>query len=98
MEQIVLAYGFSKAFDFIHRGKMEQIVLAYCFSLAFDSIRREKLEQIVLAYGLPKETVVIIIMFYKDMKAMVYSSDFFDFVAGFLRGDTLAPFLIHNLP
>ena len=45
------------------------------FSKAFDSIDRGKMEQILLAYGLPKETVTIIKMFYKNMKAKVHSLD-----------------------
>ena len=45
----------------------------------------------------PKETVTsIMILFYKDTKAMACSfdgnTDFFDLVAGVLQGDTLAHF------
>ena len=54
------------------------------------------MEQIQLAYGLPRETVTAIMMLYKNMKAMVLSPDgdrdFFDFVAGVLQRDTLAPY------
>ena len=43
------------------------------------------MEQILLAYGLPKETVIAITMFYKNMEAMVHSADsnteFFDVCA-----------------
>ena len=55
------------------------------------------MEQILVAYGLPKETVTTIIMFLKNMKAMVCSlncvTDFFDIVTGILQGDALAPYL-----
>ena len=55
------------------------------------------MEQILLAYGLPKETVSIIIMLYKNMKAMVCSpdgkTDFLNIVAEILQGDTSVPYL-----
>ena len=61
----LLFVDFSKAFDFIHRGKMEQILFTY---------------------GLWKETVTVIMMFYKNTKAMVHSHDgdnnFFGIVTG----------------
>ena len=51
------------------------------------------MKQIGVAYGLPKVTVITIMMLY--MKAMVHSSDsntnFFDIVVGVLQTDTLAP-------
>ena len=56
-----------------------------------------RLEQILLAYGLPKETVAAITTFYRNTKVKVLSPDgdteYFDIVAGVLRGDTLAPYL-----
>ena len=55
------------------------------------------MEQILLAYGLPKETVTAIMMLYRNTKVIVCSldrdTDYFDIVAGFLQGDTLAPYL-----
>ena len=33
------------------------------------------MEQILLAYGLSKETFTVIVIFYKNMKAMVHSLD-----------------------
>ena len=55
------------------------------------------MELILKAYGLPKETVTLIMIRYKNMKAKVCSSDgdtdFFDIVAGVLKGDTLTPYL-----
>ena len=61
------------------------------------SIHRGKIEQILLAYGLPKETIVPIMMLYENTKVKVCSSDgdidFFDIVAGVLQGNTLAPYL-----
>ena len=60
------------------------------------------MEQILLAYGLPKETVTLIIMLYKNMKIKVCTpdgkTDFFDTVVGVLQGNTLAPISVHNLP
>ena len=48
------------------------------------------------AYSLPKETVTIIMMLYKNMKSMVHSpngdTDFY-IVTGALQGDTLTLYL-----
>ena len=72
------------------------------FSKAFGSIHRRKMEQILLAYGLPKETVIAIMMLYKNTKVKVCSpdgdTDFFDIVAGVLQEDTLALYQIYYLP
>ena len=55
------------------------------------------MEQILLVYGLPKETVIAIMMLYRNMKIKVCSpdrdTDFFDIVAGVLQEDKLAPYL-----
>ena len=55
------------------------------------------MEQILPAYGLPKETVAAITILYRNTKVKVRSPDgdteYFDFVAGVLQGDTLAPYL-----
>ena len=55
------------------------------------------MEQILLAYGLPKETVIAIIMLYKNKKAMVRSPDgdidFFNIVARVLQRDSLASYV-----
>ena len=52
------------------------------------------MEQIILAYGLPKETVTAITILYRNTKVKERSPDgdteYFDFVAGVLQGDTLA--------
>ena len=46
------------------------------------------MEQILLAYGLPKETVIVIMMLYKNTKVKVHLPDsdtnFFDIVSGIL--------------
>ena len=46
--------------------------------------------QIQLAYGLPKQIVIIKMMFYKNTKAMIRLSDgnttFFNIVSGVLQG------------
>ena len=55
------------------------------------------MEQILLAYSLPKETVAAITILYINTKVKVRSPDgdteYFDIIAGVLRGDTLAPYL-----
>ena len=55
------------------------------------------MEQILLTYGLPKETVAVIMMLYRNTKVKVCSldgdTDYFDIVAGVLQGDTLALYL-----
>ena len=67
------------------------------FSKAFDSIHRGKMEQIQHAYGLLKETVAGMMILYKNLKAMAGSlngdMNFFEIVAGVLKGDTLASYL-----
>ena len=56
------------------------------------------MEQIIFAYGLPKETVAVIILLYRNTKVKVRSPDgdanFFDIVAGVLQGDILVPHLL----
>ena len=55
------------------------------------------MEQILLAYGIPKETVAVITILYRNTKVKVRSpdgdTDYFDIVAGVRQGDTLAPYL-----
>ena len=55
------------------------------------------MEQVVQAYGLPKETVAVITILYRNTKVNVRSPDgdteYFDIVAGVLQEDTLAPYL-----
>ena len=55
------------------------------------------MEQILLTYDLPKETVAVITILYRNTKVKVRSPDgdteYFDIVAGVLQGDTLAPYL-----
>ena len=81
----------------VHAKKLEATILFVDFTRAFDSIQSGKMEQIQLAYGLPKETVAVIMMLYRNTKVKVCSpdgdTDYFDIVAGVLQGDTLAPYL-----
>ena len=67
------------------------------FSKAFNSLHRGKMEEIPLSYGLLKETVSVIMMLYKNIKAMVHSSDgdtkFFNIIAEVLQEDILTPYL-----
>ena len=54
------------------------------------------MEQILLAYELPKEIVTVVIMVYKNTKAMVYSPDGdtnFNNAAEVLQGDISALYL-----
>ena len=75
---------------------LEATILFDDFTKAFDSIHRGKIEQILLAYGLPKEAVAAITMLYSNTKVKVRSpkgvTDYFDIVAGVLRGDALASY------
>ena len=81
----------------IKTKNLDAVIIFVDFSKAFDSIHRDKLKEILLAYGIPLETVLAIMMLYKDTSAMVRSPDgdtsLFDIVAGVLQGDTLALFL-----
>ena len=76
---------------------LQTTLLFVDFTKAFDSIHKGKMEQILLAYGLPKETVAVITIPYRNTKVKVRSPDgdreYFDMVAGELQGDTLAPYL-----
>ena len=47
---------------------LEATILFVNFAKVFDSIHRGKMEQILLAYGLPKETVLAIMMLYRNTK------------------------------
>ena len=79
-----------------NKKKREATLLFVDFSKAFDSIDRGKMEQILLAYGLLVETIVAIMMLYKNTKVKVRSpdrdTDFFKIVVCVLQGDTLAPY------
>ena len=81
----------------VRAKNLEATILFVDFSKAFDSIHRGKMEQILLTYSLPKETVAVIMMLYRNPKVKVHSpdgdTDYFDIVAGVLQGDTLAPYL-----
>ena len=76
---------------------LEATILFVDFAKAFDSIHRGKMKQILLARGLPKETVIAMIMLYRNTKVKVCSpdgdTDYFDILVGVLQGDTLAPCL-----
>ena len=63
------------------------------FFKAFVSIHKGKMEEIQQAYGLPKETVTVIMMFYKNAKEILHSPDGdsdFDITAGVFQEVTLA--------
>ena len=48
-------------------------ILFVDYTKAFDSIHRGKMEQILHAYGLPKETVAVIMMLYRNTKVKIRS-------------------------
>ena len=79
------------------QAKNLQATLLFVDFTKADSIHRGKMERIVLAYGLPKETVAIITILFKNTKVKVHSPDgeteYFDIVAGVLQGDTQASYL-----
>ena len=81
----------------VRTKNLEATILFMDFTNAYNSIHRGKMEQILLAYGLPKETVVAIMMLYRNTKVKVHSldgdTDYFDIVVGVLQGDTLALYL-----
>ena len=81
----------------VRAKNLQATILFVDFTKAFDSIHKGKMEQILLAYGLPKETVVAIMILYRNTKVKVRSpdgdTDYFDIVAGVLQGDTLTPYL-----
>ena len=81
----------------VRAKNLQATILFVDFTKAFDSIHRRKMEQILLAYGLPKETVAVIMILYRNTKVKVRSPDgvteYFDIVAWVLQGDTLAPYL-----
>ena len=81
----------------VQAKNLQATILFVNFTKAFDSIHRGNMEQILLAYGLPKETIVAIMILYKNTKVKVRSLggdiDYFDIVAGVLQGDTLTPYV-----
>ena len=87
----------SRILEGVRAKNLQATILFVDFTKAFDSIHRGKMEQILLAYGLPKETVVVIMILYRNTKVKVRSpdgdTDYFDIVAGVLQGDTLVPYL-----
>ena len=81
----------------VRAKNLETAILFVDLSKAFDSMGRGNMEQILLTYGLPKETVTVIMMLYKNTKVKVRSpdsdTDDFDILSGVVQGDTLAPYL-----
>ena len=51
---------------------LESALLFIDFSKAFNSIHWGKTEQIIFAFGLPKETIVAIMILYKNTKVKVH--------------------------
>ena len=86
----------------VHAKSLEATILFVDFTKAFDSIHRGKMDQILLAYGLPKETVAVITILYRNIKVKVHSpdgeADYFHRLAGVLQGDILAPYFFIICP
>ena len=59
----------------IEANNLEAVMLFVEFSKPFDSVHREKLSQTLEAYRIPDETVVPIMMLYKNTRSMVRSPD-----------------------
>ena len=81
----------------VRAKNLEATLLFVDFSKAFDFILSGKMEQMLLAFGLPQETVIAIMLLYKNIKIKVFTpdkdKDFFNIVAGVLQGNTLASYL-----
>ena len=80
--RLLIYLGFNLALCLGHRvpfiwllKNLKTTLLFIDFSKISDSNHWGKMEQILLAYGLPKETVITIMMLYKNTKAMVCSPD-----------------------
>ena len=73
------------------------IILYVDFKRAFDSIHRPTMMKILKAYGIPPKLLSAIEKMYENTWAKVISPDgeteLFEFKAGVLQGDTLAPYL-----
>ena len=84
--------------EFWKKRNLQATISFVDFTEDFDTIHRGKMEQILLAFGLPKETVVAIMMLYRNTKVNVcfpdVDTDYFVIEAGVLQGDTLAPYLL----
>ena len=81
----------------VRAKNLQAIMLFVDFNKAFDSIHRGKMEQILQAYSIPKETVVAIMLLYRNTKVKLRSpdgdTDNLDIATGVLQGDTWAPYL-----
>ena len=92
--KFLLSFKFLKVYV---QKNLEATILFVDFTKAFDSIHRGKMEQILLANGRPKETIIAIMILYRNTKVKVRFLDgdtnFFDIVVDILQGDTLAPYL-----
>lgn len=80
------------------RAKNLSAVMVFIdFKKAFDSVDRDTIMKILLAYGIPKKIVDLITLLYTNTRAQVITPDgkteFFEILAGVLKGDTLAPYL-----
>ena len=82
----------------VYAKDLEETGLFVDLTNAFHSMHKRKMEQILLVYGLPKETVAVIMMLYRNTEVKVRSpdgyTDYFDIVPGVLQGDALAPYLL----
>ena len=72
---------------------LEATLLFIDFSKLFGSIQRGKMEQVLLAYDLPEETVTPLIYFFKNVKAVLPSSEFFRHSTWRVKWNALEPYL-----
>ena len=67
------------------------------YNYSHNFIKISLLSFILLTYGLPKETIAVVMILYRNTKVKVRSpdgeTDYFDTVTGVLQRDTLAPYL-----
>ena len=61
--------------DGVLSKNLQATILFVDFTKAFDAIHRDKIGQFLLDYGLPKETIVAIMMLYSNTEVKVRSLD-----------------------
>ena len=103
IDQQLYRFWHSRILKGVHAKDFEVTPLFVDSSQACDSIHSGKMKQILLAYGLPKETVLAIMILYENTKVKVRSpdghTDFFDIVAGRTPvSGYISPIPVQNLP
>ena len=82
----------------VRAKNLETTLLLVDIFKAFDNTHWGKIKQILQAYNLPKETLIAIMVLYKNAKALVRlpdgDTDFFNIFTGVLQGDSLVPYML----